>query len=271
MGSLRNPIGPLPSSIYWRRRAVALSILAALVLLAVWALTFGGDESDEAGHESGNGGRGPSDPITPGPSNSESGDDERPGGRDEGDGGADSAGGDGGSGGGDSEGSGGSGGSGGGTSGGALGGSSGSVTGGGAMPAGSDLPVCDPGSTEVELSSAENEYAPGDEPEFTLTVRNDGGEDCRIDLGRTATVLKISDSEDNKVWSSDDCPPNGGSAYVQVPAGGKTVQELSWDRKESKPGCGKEPADPAGADTYLVEASVRGLSAAQTSFVLAKD
>src|SRR5690606_7271596 len=35
-GSLRNPVGPLPSPIYWRRRAVLLSVLALSALLITW-------------------------------------------------------------------------------------------------------------------------------------------------------------------------------------------------------------------------------------------
>ena len=42
MGSLRNPVGPLPSTIYWRRRAVLLSVLGLLALLTVWVVGTGG-------------------------------------------------------------------------------------------------------------------------------------------------------------------------------------------------------------------------------------
>ncbi|AXK36121.1 hypothetical protein DVA86_29545 [Streptomyces armeniacus] len=271
MGSLRNPIGPLPSSIYWRRRAVALSILALLVLLVVWALNMGGDSDDrsEAGGKGGPDGQGPTDSITPGPTTSKPPVSDRPGGRDEVDGGAGSGGG-----GGDEGADGGAdgGGESGGTAGGgALSGSSGSVTGGGALPAGTGLSVCGSGSVTVTLSSVKNEYAPDDKPEFKLTVKNSGSDDCRINLGRTATVVTVSDSDDERIWSSADCPPSRATAYVQVPAKGSTVQTLTWDRKHSKPECAKAPAGSAKADTYLVEAEIKGLKAARTSFVLAKD
>lgn len=42
VGSLRNPVGPLPSTIYWRRRAVLASVLALLALLITWIVTSGG-------------------------------------------------------------------------------------------------------------------------------------------------------------------------------------------------------------------------------------
>ncbi|MDX6361056.1 MAG: hypothetical protein QOC85_59, partial [Streptomyces sp.] len=39
---MRNPVGPLPSSIYWRRRAVLLSVVGLLALLIVWVVGSGG-------------------------------------------------------------------------------------------------------------------------------------------------------------------------------------------------------------------------------------
>ncbi|MFE3284656.1 hypothetical protein ACFXJJ_16240, partial [Streptomyces sp. NPDC059233] len=66
MGSLRNPVGPLPSSIYWRRRAVLASVVALLALLAVWTVSSGGGKTST----NGKGQKGPDTvtAITPGPS-----------------------------------------------------------------------------------------------------------------------------------------------------------------------------------------------------------
>lgn len=273
MGSLRNPIGPLPSTIYWRRRIVALSIVALLALLIIWAMSLGddgGDKRSDAGRD-GNNGQGPTDAITPGPSDSSPRNSGRPGGRDEVDGGGSGGSGgedSGGDGGGESGGGSGSGGSS--NGGGALGGSGGSVTGGTNMPAGNSLPECGSGVT-VTLTSAENDYAPGEKPKLKLKVKNDSESDCRIDLGRVATVLTITDGDNERVWSSADCPPSRASAYVQVPAGGESVQTLKWNRKQSKPECAKAPSGSAEPDTYLAEVRVKGLPAAEASFVLAKD
>ncbi|MCT2590058.1 hypothetical protein LHJ74_09060 [Streptomyces sp. N2-109] len=278
MGSLRNPIGPLPSTIYWRRRVIALSVLALLALLIVWAMSLGGDGGDqraEAGRKDDNNGQGPTDAITPGPSDSSPRVSQRPGGRDEADGGAGSGGGDsdgadGGAGDADGGGDGESGGTGGGDRGGALGGTGGNVTGGGGTPGGPGLPSCGSGVT-VTLTSVENDYAPGENPKLELTVKNSGDSDCRINLGRVATVLTISDGEGERIWSSADCPPDRSSAFVEVPANGETVQDLKWNRKQSKPECAKAPSGSPKPDTYLAEVKVKGLPAAEASFVLTKD
>jgi hypothetical protein len=286
VGSLRNPIGPLPSSIYWRRRAVALAVLALLVLLAVWAVSIGGG-SDDQGQDTAGGGDGsrrPTDPITPGPTDSMPSVTERPGGRDEVDGGAGSGGGDDGSGSGNggsegagtggsggSDGSGAAGGGSGSGAGGALGGSSGSLTGGDGVPAGPGLADCSSGDVSVSLKSAENEYEPGDTPELKLTLRNKTGDACRVDLGRTATVLTVTDSDGDRVWSSADCPPGRDAAWIEVPADGRATYTLEWDRERSKPQCATPESGKVPAGSYLVEVKVAGLSTEQTSFVLAKD
>ncbi|MDX2691779.1 hypothetical protein PV395_41390, partial [Streptomyces scabiei] len=67
MGSLRNPIGPLPSTIYWRRRAVLLTVVGLLAILVVWIVTGGGGGGNNAGEPDG---KNPVTSITPGPSDS---------------------------------------------------------------------------------------------------------------------------------------------------------------------------------------------------------
>src|SRR5690606_18411423 len=146
VGSLRNPVGPLPSSIYWRRRAVLLSVLALSALLITWGVTAGGGGGH--GHENGANGKNPAPSITPGPSSSGPAISQAPGGRDEtGDensGGASSGTGDDGANGDPGDGGSADGGAGGGAGGDAGSGTSAGVGAGDALPAGtgSGLPDC---------------------------------------------------------------------------------------------------------------------------------
>ncbi|MEN2421033.1 hypothetical protein AABB02_23445 [Streptomyces rimosus] len=273
MGSLRNPIGPLPSSIYWRRRAVALAILALLVLLVVWALNWSGDDGKAGGEGKGQGAPGPATSITPGPNATDSGNSQKPGGRDEsGSGGSGSgSGGAGGSDGGAAGSGGGTGGSGGasGSGGAPIGVGSGAVT----VPSGSALPNCAPDDTKLKLRSLKDTYEPGEKPKFEVTVENAADSACKVDLGRGYAALTITEtSQDERIWSSGDCPPgSGSSAPVQVPAGGSVTRTVEWDRKPSTSECATPQADPVGPGTYQVEAKVGGLAAVRASFVLAKD
>ncbi|MCG8966206.1 hypothetical protein [Streptomyces sp. CL12-4] len=281
MGSLRNPVGPLPSSIYWRRRAVLLSVFALLALLVTWIVVAGGGGGGK-GHEDGADGKHPAPSITPGPSGSGPAISQAPGGRDESGGGDSSGSGSGsgegdGSGGGSGDGSGdGSGEAGGDGSGGSGGtGSGGPATGvgaGDALPAGSSLPDCTANAVKLSVRSVRNSYSPGQTPTFEVTARNTSGSDCKIDLGPKHAVLTITPaSGDDAYWSSDDCPKGSGSLTYRVAADSGITSTVKWDRKPSAPECGTPPAGSAGAGTYLVEAKAAGFGEVRTSFVLKND
>lgn len=284
---MRNPVGPLPSSIYWRRRAVLLSALALLALLGIWIVASGGGGGN-TGADGANG-KDPVRTITPGPSGSGPAISQAPGGRDEsgstGTGGSDSGSGSGSAGSGGAGGSDGSGGSGGdsgsaGTGGGGVGtddGVNGSSVGSGVgsgdtLPAGSGLPNCTPAIVQLSLRSVQNAYAPDETPTFQLGAKNSSANDCKIDLGPKSAVVTITQaSSDDEIWSSDDCPKDTAGLLFRVSAGDSITYTFEWDRKASAPECATPKAGSATADTYLVEAQAHGFPKAQTSFVLDKD
>ncbi|MFJ8826306.1 hypothetical protein ACIREE_31625 [Streptomyces sp. NPDC102467] len=275
MGSMRNPIGPLPSSIYWRRRVVLVSVVALLALLVVWIVNLGGGGGNTGAD--GSNGKHPTDAITPGPSGTGPAISQHPGGRDESGG---SGSGDGSGSGGGSGGSGGSAGSGGGSddsAGGDNGNGNGNGSGGGSasgdqVPAGSKLPDCTAGGVTLTVRSAHNSYAPGEKPKLELVAKNSTDKACKVDLGPKTAVVSITKADDDKkYWSSEDCAAGTGSLLLRVPAGGKVSRTLTWDRKPSAAQCATPPAGSAGPGTYLVEVKAAQLAGTQTSFVLKAD
>ncbi|MFC9282312.1 hypothetical protein [Streptomyces collinus] len=278
MGSLRNPVGPLPSSIYWRRRAVLLSMLALLALVIVWIVVSGGGGGKN--NADGSNGKGPVSTITPGPTPSGSAISQHPGGRDEsggGDGSGDSGSGGSGSGADGGSGSDGKGGSGSSGSSGSAGGS-GSGTGGGpvvaadALPASSSLPDCTAGAVTLSLRSLHNSYSPDQTPTFELTAKNTSSTDCKVDLGPEKAVLTITPADGgDDYWSSADCPKGAVSLVFRVSAGQSITYAVKWDRKPSAAHCATPPAGSAKPGTYLLEAKTPGFAKAQASFVLAED
>ncbi|MFD9789748.1 hypothetical protein ACFWXK_02230 [Streptomyces sp. NPDC059070] len=280
MGSLRNPVGPLPSSIYWRRRAVALSLLALLAVVILWIVSSGGGGGGKGA--SNDKGAHPAPSITPGPGSSGPAITTAPGGRDESSSGSGSA--SGGSSGGSSSGDG-TGGSGdGGGNGGAGGGSSSSTGGSGAVgggstdggtarqvPAGSAMPVCAPGQLKLTVRSLKNAYEPGEKPRAEISVQNTAGSSCKADLGPKGAVLVVTDSGDSKVWSSDDCPGGAGSVLYQVPGNSTVTHVVAWDRTRSAAHCATPAPGAPGAGTYLFEVQATGLPVARAPFSLTKD
>ncbi|WP_137988661.1 hypothetical protein [Streptomyces vilmorinianum] len=275
MGSLRNPVGPLPSSIYWRRRAVALCLIALLALIALWAVTSGGSGGKKP-NDAANGSS-PAPSITPGPSGTGPAITQQPGGRDEsGDSGETSGG----------EGEGNGGGSGGTDAGADAGtegaGKNGDTDGGGGdggaaagagqqVPANSPLPNCAPGALQLTLRSAKISYAPGEKPRFQLVVKNTSAGDCKADFGPKNAVLTVSDAKDDEVWSSEDCPRTATGVMLRIPARSTITHTVEWDRARSAPQCATVPAGPVGPGTYLVEAAMPGVKVLPASFTLAKD
>ncbi|MFJ4439460.1 hypothetical protein [Streptomyces sp. NPDC088923] len=297
MGSMRNPVGPLPSSIYWRRRAIFGAVLVLVALLVVWLVnvTGGGGGGNKDGAQGSGGSSGPAPSITPGPSGSGPAISQQPGGRDESggsdkdddtatpgdgasDGDADSGSGKDGSGkGGSADGAdeadgsneaGGEGGSGSGGSGkGAGAGSSDAQQ----VPAGSSLPDCATGVAELSLRSEHNTYEPGKKPQLELSVKNSSAAACKVNLGAARTVVTITlTGEDAPYWSSKDCPATE-SLWLRVPAKETIRYEIEWNRKASRAACAKPPSGSAKPGTYLVEATAPGLEKARTSFRLDKD
>ncbi|MGM9384406.1 hypothetical protein [Streptomyces antibioticus] len=274
MGSLRNPIGPLPSSIYWRRRVVLLSVIALLALLITWVVTSGGGGGDNGAQ--GSNGKNPASSITPGPSGSGPAISQAPGGRDEPTEGADGGSGDDGSGtggGGSDDGANGTGDGGGAGGGTGTGGSGGIGIGSGTtLPAGTALPNCTASVVTLSLRSVNNEYAPGQTPTFRLTAKNSSGSDCKVDLGPKKAVLTITKTgSTDPYWSTADCPADSGSRLYRVVAGDTFTYTVTWNRKPSAAECATPPAGSAGPGTYLVEVRTPGFAKAQTSFVLAED
>ncbi|MFE0775904.1 hypothetical protein [Streptomyces sp. NPDC058861] len=287
MGSLRNPVGPLPSTIYWRRRAVALCLIALLALLTVWAVTSGGGGGKKPNDSAK--GSSPTPPsITPGPSGSGPAISQQPGGRDESDEGDASPGGSGGNGGADAAGAGSGGADAGAGSGGAdtagpggvdkngdgtgAGGDGGAGTGAGRqLPADSPIPNCPAGSLQLTLKSVKLTYEAGERPRFQLVAKNSSSVDCKADFGPRNAVLTITGAKDDEVWSSDHCPRPGTPLLLSLPAGATVVHTVEWDRGRSAPQCATAPAGRAGPGTYLVEAAMPGVKVLPAPFTLAED
>ncbi|MFC9331134.1 hypothetical protein [Kitasatospora sp. NPDC057015] len=287
MPSLRQPVGPLPASIYWRRRVVVLVALAAVLALVLWLTSDqgGGGGKDQTAKPVSS----PAQAITPGAAPTGPAITGRPGGPGGGSGGGSGSGGVSGSGGGDvsltsggadggapapgagtapggtaAPGTAGGGTSGGGTSGGS-GGAGGTTGGGSGTPPVNTaevmaLPVCASSQVTLELSSAQNAYQPKDKPRLALTVRNAGQAGCRVDLGRASSLVTLSASNGERIWSSGDCPTDRQSTWVQIAAGSGLTETFTWDRSRSKPQCASPDTSPAPTGNYLVVADLSGLS-----------
>lgn len=268
MPSLRQPVGPLPASIYWRRRVVVLAALAAVLVLVLWLTSGqGGDGKSQKTAQPA-----PAQSITPGATPSGPAITSRPGGTGGSGGVSGSSGGDVSLTGGGTSGtaaggatpSGGTGGSGSASGGTGGSGGAGGTTGGATAPPPVNtsevmtLPVCTASQVTLELAGTQNSYELKDKPRLALTVRNASGSNCRVDLGRAASTIVVTSTANERIWSSGDCPTDRQSTWVQIAAGSGLTETFTWDRSRSKPQCASTDGSAAPAGNYLVQAYLNG-------------
>ncbi|MFJ8040666.1 hypothetical protein ACIRBX_09215 [Kitasatospora sp. NPDC096147] len=269
MPSLRQPVGPLPASIYWRRRIVVLVALAIVLALAFWMFSgSGGGKPDKQGSAQ----PAPVQSITPGATPTGPAVDSRPNTGSSSGGSTGGTGGVSGSGGGEvslttgGTGTGGGQGSGSGAAGGstATGGAAGG-TGGAATPPPVNTPevmalqVCAAGQLALELAGSQDAYKAKEKPRLSLTVRNTSAGACRVNLGRLASTVTVTLAESNeRVWSSGDCPTDRQDTWAQLGAGGGLTETFTWERGRSKPQCATPDTAPAPTGRYLVQATLTG-------------
>ncbi|MGW9024518.1 caspase, EACC1-associated type [Streptomyces sp. NPDC055722] len=131
------------------------------------------------------------------------------------------------------------------------------------------LHPCSGSGLTLAVKSASDSYDKGESPEIVLTVRRDpaDGPACRIDLGRTATILTMTDTNDKRLWSSADCPGTYTTPrWAKLADTTAVIVTFHWDRGLTRPHCASVTG-AAGPGTYLSEAALVGQTT-RTSFVL---
>ncbi|MWB99078.1 hypothetical protein [Agromyces seonyuensis] len=236
MSTIRNPVGPQPTKVYWRRRVMVLLGLLAVVVV-VLLIVF----------RPGSGSASPNPTETPEPS--ETAVETEPAGDPAAEGAADAEGAE------DAvayepveptipetE---------------------------AAVEGGTD---CKESNVAVTARTDQVDYAAGVQPQLTLAIENTGSKPCVIDAGTAAQVFTIKSGEE-QYWTSTDCAEGAVSTEITLEPG-KTVVSgapIVWDRTRSAPDTcdGEREAVPAGGAAYWLTVSVDGIEDSQgTQFLL---
>jgi hypothetical protein len=204
-----HPVGPLPPSVYWRRRVFALAI-GLVVLLVLWLLVYSGGSggsgsgrsagsltspsvgaSTPAGSAGPTGSGAPSETLAATPPAVDPG---RPG-----------------------DGSGGS-------------------TTAPSSTAAAALAACPDGALRVAVTPARPDYPVGALPQITLSVRNVSGGTCTRDLAASQQEVLLYAGR-VRVWSSNDCYPGGGRDVQALAPGERDRFTVTWSGLSSHPNC----------------------------------
>lgn len=130
----------------------------------------------------------------------------------------------------------------------------------------SKAPLCADAQLSTAVRTDHATYPAGQQPKFTLAVRNTGTSDCRRDVGQNALELRVI-SGGVMVWSSDHCSPGGAPDLRTLTPGQTFTATVQWARVSSQPGC---PANqpPAAAGSYSVVARDLTLVSPPATFTL---
>jgi hypothetical protein len=197
-----HPVGPLPASVYWRRRAVVFAGLVAVLLLS-WAILPGGGDQQPRDSVAAVGSPSPTEPSAAATSADPGGLTASPATDDPGragDGAAPSA----------------------------------------ATPAPTPKPVppkpCADATLRLTVSPAQPTYAVGQEPVLRLQVRNVGTVACTRDLGAALQEVLLYNGT-LRLWSSNDCYPEGERDQELMRPGVAHSFSVTWSGLASRPKC----------------------------------
>jgi hypothetical protein len=213
-----HPVGPLPAPVYWRRRAYAAAAVLVLLVLGWVALPPGGGGGDRgpatvAATSFPSAGSEPPTSLAAAPPANDPGR--------TGDGGS------------------------GGTAG------SGSGIGGGAESAGAATPrttatatavaseACPDRYLALRVEAGQPTYQVGESPRVNLTVRNVSSEACVRDVGAAQQEVVLM-AKTTRLWSSNDCYPEGEKELRLLPPGGSANFSVVWSGLSSRPRCAGE-------------------------------
>lgn len=259
MGSFRSPVGPLPSSVYWRRRLVLLGIPLFVIALVAYACsgTSGSPQNVAAPGSENSASSSPTGSIiTPAPSETQSGPPgyTYPGGTSSG-------------GAGTGTGSAGSGS----TSSASAGSTSASGTGTGsgngqAAAAGCSLRLSI--TLDRTSSSGTVQYPAGTYPTFDIEATDEGSANCTVDVSGKGLLVSVMPLGTTKpIWTSEVC--SGASDLRVLGPGDTQTYPVVWKRWETQgTTCpvSKLPTVPQG--TYTVNAEANGITSSLVTFIL---
>ncbi|HSA49358.1 MAG TPA: hypothetical protein VLH10_04500 [Yinghuangia sp.] len=297
MDSVTRPVGHLPPSVYWRRRAIVLVGLAVLIALVAWACTAGGGGDDKKNASSEGSSPPPSAPASPGvigpgaATGANAGTNPaQPGaasGANSGGNGAPvvpgTAGG--------TAGSGTAGNAAGAATAGAANGGATGATGQGQAPqqpgaanggavggqAGKEggapqlLPCLYPGNATLVLTGDRPEntrYRVGEQVNLTLEIRNTGTETCAVDMAQTSATVEIRSGND-LIWSPAHCASSA-QVLTQIQPGKSVTHTWTWNWSRSDPARCSGPvptlSTPPPGSLFVATGKVAGMQFASNEY-----
>lgn len=111
------------------------------------------------------------------------------------------------------------------------------------------------------------QYVVGDQPKFTMVVTNIGLVACQRDVGAAVLAAYVYSLDNQRLWSNLDCAPSNETLIRTFQPGEQVTTEVTWTGMGSAPNC-PLPRQPIGPGTYNLVVQLGNLRSATVPFML---
>ncbi|MGE2731172.1 hypothetical protein ACQI4F_16950 [Mycolicibacterium vaccae] len=127
---------------------------------------------------------------------------------------------------------------------------------------------CPDSTLAVKGITNEPQYVVGDQPKFTMVVTNIGLVACKRDVGAAVLAAYVYSLDNQRLWSNLDCAPSNETLIKTFQPGEQVTTEVTWTGMGSAPNC-PLPRQPIGPGTYNLVVQLGNLRSATVPFILA--
>jgi hypothetical protein len=128
---------------------------------------------------------------------------------------------------------------------------------------------CPDSTLAVKGITNEPQYVVGDQPKFTMVVTNIGLVACQRDVGAAVLAAYVYSLDNTRLWSNLDCAPSNETLVKTFQPGEQVTTEVTWTGMGSAPEC-PLPRQSIGPGTYNLVVQLGNLRSAAVPFILAQ-
>jgi hypothetical protein len=127
---------------------------------------------------------------------------------------------------------------------------------------------CPDSTLAVKGITNEPQYVVGEQPKFTMVVTNIGLVACQRVVGAAVLAAYVYSLDNTRLWSNLDCAPSNETLVKTFQPGEQVTTEVTWTGMGSAPQC-PLPRQPIGPGTYNLVVQLGNLRSAAVPFILA--
>ena len=127
---------------------------------------------------------------------------------------------------------------------------------------------CPDSTLAVKGITSQPQYVFGEQPKFTMVVTNIGLVACQRDVGAAVLAAYVYSLDNQRLWSNLDCAPSNETLVKKFSPGEQVTTEVTWTGMSSAPQC-PLPRQPIGAGTYNLVVQLGNLRSAPVPFIIA--